>query len=274
MEEDKPASVVRSANHNGDVCHASSTEDGIESVAEQAERYLLVRNFEKAIEISKVALIDLDHEEFDSNSAVRLAFVLGQAKFELNDLEDAAKLLRRIYGSFLSIPGQVVTLWLILMIETATKETVVAFAEGFTKLYKNKIGGLDRGKFALIYVTKVLCKLCADPEEAEEWTDTHISGSEFKTLKDILVLRIQAYREDQKVVEDTAGDCEVSVEEREDTKVRGAASSKDLEVSSLTEDWKDLLSPQLLFATVIGGTIACALLVEMRGLFIKRYQKK
>lgn len=164
------------------------------SLATSAERHLLAKDFDGARDISLGALDVMGHEDLAKSSGVRLAFVLGQALFELNELSDADKKLRRIYGSFTAIPDSVVVLWLTLLAEKGERGALSRFTDAYVKLNRKRIGGIAQGAFLQIYVVDVLCELFNEPGKATEWLEEHLAAAGDKKLRLSLESRIEEYK--------------------------------------------------------------------------------
>ncbi|QDZ20016.1 hypothetical protein A3770_03p25340 [Chloropicon primus] len=159
-----------------------------------AERCLLRRDFAEARDVSLAALDNLLCENLASGSGVRLAFVLGQSLFELGDLAGTDKThLRRIYGSFKSIPDEVVVLWVALLAAKGEAETLRRFTDSYVKLNSSRLGDVAGGTFLQLYVFDVLCEALDEPQRARDWLAGNLRAPKDQKTKRRLEKRVDAY---------------------------------------------------------------------------------
>ena len=271
----------------------TAEDESLAEAAERAERHLLARSFERARDIALEALDEcMSQDAFASSSGVRLSFVLGQALFELGELSDADKKLRRIYGSFTMIPDMVVVLWVTLLATKKERETVKRFTDAFIRVNKGRLGKVAEGTFLVCYVQLVLCDALDDPAKAQEFLDSlELQGAKDNALKQKLQKSIAEYAEqtqqggskDQEEKEEAladsgrqdprSGPTEGTGENKQSSSGRVHGEGKDGEsssdkgvVSEFVHKMKHLETHEMVLAGLAGSTFLYALYSERRAI--------
>ena len=252
--------------------------DGDLAPEESAEHRLLLRDFGGARDASLAALDAMVCDELGTGAAVRLAFVLGQSLFELDELADSDKrYLRRVFGSFKSIPDEVVVLWLALLARKGERETLRRFSDAFVKLNSDRLADVSGGAFAQVYAFDVLCEALGEPGRAREFAEGTLSGKGDAVAREALLARIEEHEASVAAEEDDAERRVAEEPEAAQAEAAGEedhAGDKEGEGAGAGAPWAERLAEraagldqtQALVAGALGATFLYALYTERRTL--------
>lgn len=257
--------------------------DGMEAEADLAEVWLLRREFEKARDAALASLDAMSHEDADSNSGIRLSFVLGQALRELGELGDADKKLRRVYGSLTAVPDQVAVLWVALLASRGEEEeaTLRRFTDAYVKLNAKRLRDIGGGAFLQLYVVDVLCEALGEPKRAKTWVETHLAQPKDRKLKSSLLGRIRVHEEESATpAPRNAKEAEESREGEGTDDPRdglGTADQASAPAGAIPEDgrpsggkgsdfWSSLDRSQVVVAGILGTTFLYAVYTERKAI--------